>query len=385
MNKTEKCIRIIKNKKINTNKKPYIIHSISNNEFKCIEKALSTDTTLKKYKILTLESTNTLSIKSDNQNIIVLTKFDINELAKYKENYFFLDYSKLTKYTHYMFPANFTEFNFHKLDDENKNNKHYKGILWSNKENFTINLGDTVYVYYSKIPDGVNRILYECMVIDDGYHFGKNENEICYYRDYDSDDNCDYKGIRLEFIKAFNPKDKTMFSTKMLTSKYGLSIYSLRGKQSLKDKSKVLIEDLEKVSQEETLTLHQLKNRIKPECAFKDLFTSPRSYHTTFEKENGLMHYEVHHLIEQNNFKKGVPENIIYNAANEINLCLNCHKRIHIGKIEDRIAMVKHLYERDKEDIDKLLNKVEKGKDSNFEWLVKQYLTKKELEKAKLY
>lgn len=393
MEKINKFIEIINYcennnyKYTNKSKKPYLLYWMKKKEMLDVKTYLQEQ--LPDYNILLLTKKNILDFKNKNFKMkkdIIITNLDYQELEDLKDDFYLIDYTRLTSTKHYLFPANFKTFHFGKLYDEEKINKDYEGILWSNSTHVSINIGDIVYVYYSGMVDGINRILLKCEVIDDGFHFGKNENEICPFVEDDEYEEYltgtlkqeDYnRGLRLRCVYGINTKKRQDFSYKSLTTSYGLK--ALRGKIKLTEEYQSLITDLENISKDEKYSLLDFRNMFKPECMCKDLFSGS---HKTFEKENGLYHYEIHHLIEQyHTRKKGkakVSGDIIYNVDNEISLCLNCHSRIHIGKIEDRIKMVEYLYHNNKKAFDKLLDQIPSAKNNKLQWLLEQYVSTKE-------
>jgi len=170
----------------------------------------------------------------------------------------------------------------------------------------------------------------------------------------------------------------------------------LQGKQHLKEDllqqkeddeveghyQKKLIEDLEKTCKLEKYKNYSLAklaeemNKIS-KCTLEGCRGLKDANHKTFQKENGMNYYEAHHLIEQCNGRNDekFPKEIIDNPDNIINLCPNCHKRIHNGKKDDRKLMVTALYEKKKTEYNKLLSKIKEVKDGEapLKWLLRQY------------
>lgn len=71
--------------------------------------------------------------------------------------------------------------------------------------------------------------------------------------------------------------------------------------------------------------------------------------HNTFTKPNGTKYMEVHHLIplnQQKNFKYKLDT-----KANIVPLCPNCHKMLHLGRIEDIEPILQKLYDDRKENL----------------------------------
>lgn len=301
-------------------------------------------------------------------------------------------------YKNHLLIANFEMFNFEKLKDENENQE-YDGILWKNgsydkkngiiKRDLEIQKDDIVYIYYTKLPDKIDRILIKCTVIETF-----ESNPECFYYENNEEKNKIKNGdkpkipaIKLKYETAINvQRNKETFAKEKLYSEYGLN--NLQGKQHLKEdleqkneKNKKidkyqykLITDLNDAEPkpEKSYTLEKLKDYMN-KISKCELEKSVR--HTTFVKENGLNYYEAHHLIEQCNGKKEkFPKEIIDNKINIINLCPNCHKKIHNGKKEDREAMVEELYKRHEKEYNELLDKIEEVKQGKeLDWLLKQY------------
>ncbi len=301
----------------------------------------------------------------------------------------------------FLFPANFETFDFESLIKEN-DSEDYEGILWSNSEknsykrNVKIKKGDIVYAYYTNLPDNINRILLEFEVID---AYEKGVNEECFYYENDKEKeemiknpNKRKPGVRLKLkdgkgVLSYKvdklEEDKVKFSEKNLRKKYGFN--NFQGKQYINKKHEDLIHDLEKETKRYTLKdLTDYMNRIS-QCALQNSQKFKHENHTTFVKENGLNYYEQHHLIQQFKGRENKElKNIIDNKANLINLCPNCHRRIHNGKIEDRKNMVIELYDKIKqknEDFDSRLSQILKIKNDDktiINWILEQYKAKKQ-------
>lgn len=291
------------------------------------------------------------------------------------------------EYKNHLIIGNFEDCNFEKLFVENEN-KEYEGIIWSNgsidkngkiKKDLCIEKGDTIYIFYNHLPDRKNRILMKCSVEDNNtfYYDTKEERERAARNELPQKPAI---RIKLQNIFCVN-KDKDKFSEETLKAEYDIN--NFQGKQHLKEdnkKQKKLIEELEKISEKnKKYTFEQLvedMNKIS-KCSLEKCRGLKDANHQTFERENGMNYYEAHHLIEQCNARKNekFPKEIIDDKENIINLCSNCHKRIHNGKKEDRRLMVKYLYEKNKEYYDELLLKIDeiKTKEQCLPWLLKQY------------
>lgn len=101
----------------------------------------------------------------------------------------------------------------------------------------------------------------------------------------------------------------------------------------------------------EKITTHKTKNKVSAINGKKAL--KLHSYkclvdenHETFIKENGEKYLEAHHLVPMS--KQDYFDVNIDKIANIIPLCPNCHRKIHYGKTEEIIAMLKLLYEKRK-------------------------------------
>ena len=374
----EKCKEIILNKEINKTNRPYMIYTENyKNDLEDLKNSLKSILPREFNVEIMLENeiNNYLSNVPTENNIIItnITRKKIdNKYPKFKDIYFLLDYDLLTKNKYFMFPANYESFDFKQIKDEADGkgiSKKYDGIMWNNGA--SVNLGDFVYVYYSNMPDKCNRIMYKCIVIDDGWHFGNNANERCRY--IDNDGIVTNKGaVRLKFCEAYKTKE---FDTKKLREN-GIEYFNK--KQPI---SEDLANMIDNCNQNNTINLKELSERIYDRhCFFEN---KDKSYaHSTFDLPNGLRYYEAHHLVERNlKDKSNFPfKELIDNDCNLFDLCPTCHRRIHYGKIKDRIKMVKKLYAENQKYIDKFLN-IEEHKEfsdykTNLEWIIKQYIPK---------
>lgn len=100
---------------------------------------------------------------------------------------------------------------------------------------------------------------------------------------------------------------------------------------------------------------------------------------------NGLKYYEIHHFIQKNqknknkplhNLKEGDSKAVIYGEKNELTLCPNCHKKIHLSTIEDIKEMLKIALEDDgiKEILSsKCIQDVIGGDDEIKKWILEMY------------
>lgn len=319
-----------------------------------------------------------IDIKYKNKTIL-LTNYDYDKLCAFKENFYILDFYRITDKYNYLFLSDFESFKFSDFYEEEKN-KSYIGVKWENKKNNRFNIGDIIYVYLTHYPDGINRIMMKYEVIDDGYHF--NKNDILYF-----DDDKKTNAIRVKNICLFDSVDNKFKFSRDNLEKYGVKINNYFTKQAISDE---LVKEIESEinkykNYDKRKTFKEFSQNVQT-CIFSDCKNINFDYnHKSFKKENGFYHFEIHHLIEQcntNRIDKNIAQQIIYNNVNEIPLCLNCHSRIHKGLINDRIEMVMYLYNNRREQFDKLLDMLpsEIFKDySNFKnkklaWLINQYV-----------
>lgn len=376
--------KVLKIKEEFSNGKILLIHDILKKDIKDCTSVIKENS---KYNIIEMDYRNIEEVynnlKEFNHNTIIITNKTYDELDKFKKDCFLLNFDRITNCNNYLFLANFEEYNFDDLDKENKD-KSYEGIMWNNRTH--INLGDYVYVYYNNVPDRINRILLKAKVIDDGYHFG-DDNSKCLY-------DGDKQAIRIKCVSVFDDKNDRFKFGKNNLEKYGLKFNNFNSKQKITNNE--LIKDLEDYIEKNKSTLSEFKSGFKSSCAFKDYDFKDRRYnHITFEKENGFLYYEIHHLIEQHNVRSkdmNINEEVVYNPINEFGLCPNCHSRIHNGRIEDRKKMVKYLYNKHSKDIDSLLDKIprEVFKDipnvsnKNLFWLLSQYVKPENINESDL-
>ncbi len=331
-------------------------------------------------------------------------------MDKNKSNFKIVKDGTKEQYKYHLFSANFETYNFESLKKENESEQNKdKGILWSYPSNIKVEKGDIVYIYYNNLPDRINRILLKCKVID---AFKKGENEECFYYDteycnteengnlLDDNSKCKKPAMLLSFETALCVEiGKEKFSEKRLRENYGIN--NFQGRQHIKEDllqekiengeqdyyQKKLIDDLEKETKNKTIKLEELikyMNKIS-QCALQKSPKFRHENHTTFVKENGLNYYEQHHLIQQFNGRQNEElKSIIDNEMNIINLCPNCHRRIHNGKKEDREKMVIELYNQIKQenkDFDDLLSQIPEvkyGKKTAENWLLAQYRLEKQ-------
>lgn len=344
------------------------------------------------------EKDNYIWMNNRNTNILlkekpvkIMTSLDYNNLLSFKKDYFLLDYSRLTEFTSFIYCVNFEEFDFEKFYNEAKKNKQYDGVAFAKKLN--MNLGDKVYLYFTHLPDGKSRIMAKGEVIDDGFHYN-NSNDITSYTcksisELEIDRKEQYENnmniaIRIDVKNnIFDSKN-----VKLGANDLGIKLDRYNFARSLDEKKVIEIEKrISKCENDSKSFSYYRDNMRSVKCFFDEHKEDAKEAglvfqynHKSFEKENHNMHYELHHMIEQHNYRRDKSFNdIVYNDDNTIPLCLNCHARIHKGKLDDRKKMVKLIYE--KSNIKKVLNKIPNSelvniKDSNKKlgWLLKQYI-----------
>lgn len=262
------------------------------------------------------------------------------------------------------------------------------------KKDITFAKNSIIYIYYTKLPDQMSRILLRAKFIEEEYFHDeiiKKEDKV--------------PGIKIEINGVINyDKNKNDFSKETLEIKYNLGKIQCKrqpkeGIYIHKDTKKDLLEDLEISCVTGKNIIDELKRYFDFKCAFEDcqefvLLTSKnhKEKHETFEAYNRLNFYEVHHLIQRNlsyykkeskipeaqwkDFSKEI-EKILNREENLINLCPNCHNRIHHGTKEDITNMVTYLYNKHPKELNNILYKlqekeiikeIEKGKE--LEWIL---------------
>lgn len=320
----------------------------------------------------------------------IMTSASYNDLLEFKSEYFLLDYSKLTTNDYYIYAVNFNDFDFKKFYDESKN-KDYKGAAFAKKRN--LNLGDTVYLFFTHLPDGRSRIMAKGVVIDDGFHYN-NSNDIMAY-------DCEKISVLDISIKSKYEKNMNIavridvknnvfdYYDKNLTREAGFKIdrYNFINPIDIKVVNKIEKAIANAKSKKEVKTFSWYRDNMhNVECFFKTnkedakkLGLSFGYNHKTFQKENNNMHYELHHIIEQYNYRKNNDyENTVYDDDNTVPLCLECHARIHHGKFEDREKMLKLIWQ--KTNINKVIKRIPQSELNGlkpFDWLLNQYISKK--------
>lgn len=93
----------------------------------------------------------------------------------------------------------------------------------------------------------------------------------------------------------------------------------------------------------------QLGKAAMEQSGFRCAFDLPDRIHETFITISGKPYLEAHHLIPM--AKQSLFENRLDVISNIIPLCPTCHRKIHIGRDEDRKQMLTELYEKRKDDL----------------------------------
>ncbi|MCD7885118.1 MAG: hypothetical protein LUI87_15680 [Lachnospiraceae bacterium] len=103
----------------------------------------------------------------------------------------------------------------------------------------------------------------------------------------------------------------------------------------------------------------QLIEHFNQECFFKECkeFGTPKSHETFVKRCDGLDYCDIHHFIPHAIMeKKGnkefyikgeVVKKIIENPLNKILLCPKCHKRIHLGLVDDVNRMIDEIWKKE--------------------------------------
>jgi len=264
--------------------------------------------------------------------------------------------------------ANYYEYDFKKMLEELED-KTYDGICWK-CDLEKVKEGMPVYIYYSSMPDGINRICLASEILKTDV-----EPELI-RKSFNLDENSQVeKYILISKPKAIVPEQIDQFSFENL-KKYNIN--NLQGKrylykQSHKQLLKLLAENTKNIGSKRIIT-----ELFGLSCEFaydkNEIFHSTK--HTTFKRENGLEYYESHHFIHraQHAINNKPMSEFIESKDNIVILCPLCHNRIHYGSIKDKLYMVNKIYEKKKEIIKEKTN-------ITLEQLHNMYLTSYELKK----
>lgn len=239
---------------------------------------------------------------------------------------------------YYFMPANFEECDFEDLFLKYSDSK---VVRWQ-KNNHTIEEGDVIFIYYCNMPDKVSRIMLRGVVENPS---AENNSVI------------EMKVEGLDYSTDIKNDNKMKFATSNLRNTYGITCFrncfQLNKKENETEtenckKQGNLIRELNKF---QYTSLEDIKNRyFTTNCYFKDESNSSGneySNHPTFKKNNGLSYIECHHMIHRSIaskykdvFDKDGYDPLIYNDLNEVNLCSNCHNKIHYANDGDRKQMI---------------------------------------------
>ena len=310
----------------------------------------------------------------------------------------------VTDCTNHIIPADFEQFNFSQLSEEKDASKNK--IMWANMKVYDneksklfgkapgvdhiFNIGDTVYLAYTNLPGGDKRLLLKGNILHNGYYDENYKFDVIdYITEHKKMKETTYKPaiyIRIETGLKEEIRNTEDFCIENICKKYRLSNGDskegnvIRNKlylrEELNSEPMEMLEDAFPKIQDKDI-LKRYKKYFATECSLKEELKDLK--HDTFVRNNGTKYYEKHHLVERHtkSDSKDV-ENLkdIDAEYNLFDLCSNCHNRIHYGKIEDRKKMVKYLYDKNPDKINKLIYKhfsenVEKGHE--LEWIYRLY------------
>ena len=224
-----------------------------------------------------------------------------------------------------------------------------KALAWNNKDKngdniFTYNIGDMVFIYYKNLTDGTKRIL-----------FGGIIKEL--EHEFIATDGYKTKGILIKDLRVLNLTDKEKFNLKRIES-IGIKGTSLQRPRKLCDEDTLsknmevskFVKELKDSYDNHEYKIKDVINYFNKEtlcvCCKLLKFTNNKALSRTFKKTNGFMYYEVHHLLEQNLYRKDENwfkehnyfkvEDLkhINDDFNRINLCPVCHREFHYGNFD---------------------------------------------------
>lgn len=248
------------------------------------------------------------------------------------------EYRSESKY--HLITANFEEYDFNQLFNEES--AYEKKIIWKigredGKGAQNYNIGDICYIYYSKLPDGPNRILLRAEVVESDTDRASNRDTYSYDKDKK------IKGIWLSKLQAIALDDPSAFCANTLFEKYHK--YNIQGQQYLggTPDEEALISALEQYPNRKKLKAVREYFDDYTKCFF---IGKDKKKHITFTSGRGLSFFEKHHFILYNHLKKlGADAKWLETERNNlIHLCPICHRQLHHGIAEDVKKMIDEIY-----------------------------------------
>lgn len=258
----------------------------------------------------------------------------------------------------WLIPMKFETCDFEQMQKEwNRNEK----IMWEVKGAIdgklatSLKKGDIVYFYVSELPSGSKKSLSRIMlrgIIEDEPHL--TEKKKVYWKSEDDDLICGFSIGCISTLPKEKLEDDTFLSLEELRKNPDFKFINPQGKRipnkSDKNLSEALINFLENIFKKNSYAddFPRLIEHFNQECFFCGKIGNKKD-HETFLRRNGTKYYEIHHFIQQYKGKK-LPEliNIINAPENQICLCANCHRRIHLGREDDVNEMIDCLWNDEK-------------------------------------
>lgn len=373
-----------------------------------------------KYKSTICKVTNIfdISIICFVTNISKLTiKFYVNDKGNYIDFEFPIKFiKKIEEYKHiHLISVDADKYNF--LDFEEENGKE-NGIYWSNGQANGKNaqeflVGDKVYIYFHDSKNTTNKIILSAIVSEtdfgcDEYSFSdyvkkelENNREnlsLEKIEEYTLDSKRNIKGFKLKNFRVINDEDKDKFKfihsnesdakagicgvkisqTKLYLDEIYNNEYLKKYENKLNNLTKEEQKDYENILNkinlgkvlESTIFTNKSLKTLKEQYNFDVCKICRKSEieKNTFLKPNGLLYYEIHHILERNfntkiskltndeikekyswydkKYFQNNENNLIYNSYNEVKLCSKHHKELHYGKIERRKEILDTLVDK---------------------------------------
>ena len=247
---------------------------------------------------------------------------------------------------------------------------------------------DIIYFYVFNLPMGEKaRVLLRGEVVE--------EKSLMLYKEVYSNSESEEKVYAFKIGNLSTLGEDELYNNFFFTigdinSKSGSSITNPRGKVWLSRKNNKLsteqIDILEKYFKKDgwDKDIEKLIKFFNRRCFFEGKIGN-KNDHKTFIRKNGLKYYEIHHFIQKNQKNKNKPlhnlkeddsKAVIYGEKNELTLCPNCHRKIHLGTIEDINEMLKIALEDDgiKEILSsKCIQDVIGGDEEIEKWILEMY------------